>query len=608
MGERKSISIDDLIIWTDNPRLGFKNENIFSEEDAINILTEVVGVDKMYNLLEDIFKRKGLIGNVLPTVVLNDGRYIVYDGNRRISSLKMIREPSVIEDEKLKGKVTNLLKNKDVFFTNTVFVYIADDENEAFDLMDNLHLGEQDGIGLMRWDAYNRDIALKRRNKKLHYPHAFEIVQTLSSLASDPLETIPYTDLDRIFAYKKIHEYISLPNNAKDPEKVEYIIGMLNRYKAEIGFESFSRQFNKTDALDSFCLWINEQKNKEKDFYFSSTPVSIFIDEIFSLDLINLKIFDSQKNNIPFAFEELKITYETPNKIITDSLDIIETGEWRIYFDYKGQKHSEVIKVKELLSPSISFDSNMLFGVGDTINLKDLVLKATDGHGKSRKADLKISSKDGTIFKNVFTAENGIGKYKISYEFKDVTGVSFVRTKEIQLTEINNPLLPENLDVPLLSFDGESTHINISEVVNRLVLEINTLTQEGKFADNICIISTSLRALIELSFDELRSKEIINFSNNKLEDNIKEFKTFLMGKELQVLQAKNPSVLKKYTHEKNRLDQIDVSDFASYLHLAAHQSIAAIEVTKMSQIAKKYISPILVYTSLLLKEKEKAVS
>ena len=170
--------------------------------------------------------------------------------------------------------------------------------------------------------------------------------------------------------------------------------------------------------------------------------------------------------------------------------------------------------------------------------------------------------------------------------------------KEIKIIDKANPLLSENRSSPLLSFNGTCTLINISEVVNKLVSEINSLNFEG----NICVISTALRSLVELSFDELHTKGKLTFtSKGNLEKCIEEFKAFLLDGELARLCAQYKTDLPSFNNEKNCVEQITPSFLSSYLNLATHKSIARIDVTRIAETARKSIAPILVYTSLILK-------
>ncbi len=606
MENRKYLNLDELLVWSDNPRHGPQEGENFSEEEAINILIDVVGVEKMYNLIADIFATKKLMGNVNPVVVLGDNKYFVYDGNRRVSALKILKNPTIVENDNLRSKIIKLIGDEDVSFADKVFVYITD-EDEALEIMDKTHSGEQQGVGMISWEPYQRDISLNRREKALKYPYAFSVAQALGYNVKS-FDKTPYTDLDRIFGSKILRDHFLISEESNEyVARAEYVVGMLVKYKAHKRFRSFSRQFNITDAsmpdgpMLDFCKWVDSQEAKKKDFYFKTNSVDVFTDESFSFEKLNLQILNAEKKAIPFKMDELRIRYRTPNGIAVDSVDTSDTGDWETHIEFNGEVHSEKIVVKPLFTPKIDFVSKKLIGQGNTVDLRKLMIRATNGHGQNVVDVVRISSVGqvaAEIFQDIFTADNPVARYQIAYAFDDITGAPFSVTKEIEVVDKSNPLLAENKNAPLLSFNGTSTLINISEVVNKLVYEINNL----EFETNICVIATSLRALLELSFDELHTKNKLIFSKKgDLKVCLEEFRAFLLGGELTRLCNQHSRDLPSYNNEKNCVEQIDSVFLSSYLNLAAHKSIRRIDVTKVAETARKSIAPILVYTSLILK-------
>ena len=72
MSKIHEVGIDDLLIWSDNPRNGFMSSAPkMTEINAINLLVDVVGEKKMFNLAKDIIDSSGLNGNTFPVVVKN---------------------------------------------------------------------------------------------------------------------------------------------------------------------------------------------------------------------------------------------------------------------------------------------------------------------------------------------------------------------------------------------------------------------------------------------------------------------------------------------------------------------------------------------------------
>lgn len=606
MTEIKSIILEDLIVWSDNPRHGLQiSDDKLSETEVINILIDVVGEEKMYKLIEDIFNKKGLLPNIMPVVVQNGKKYYVYDGNRRVSALKIIKNPSIVERDTLRNRVKKMVENVDITFTDAVSVCITQ-EQDALEIMDNLHSGEQDGVGMISWEPYQRDISLFKRGKILKYSSAFKVCQALQyNMKSFTKETPTYTDLDRLFGSRPLLDYFKIKENEKDyATKIKNVIKWLEEYKKAENFNSYSRKFNSTGShedgpIKEFCAWVDEQKKKMKTYEFKSKDVDIFENENFSFDKLKFNIYDKNNKKVKYTQDELSLKYFSPNGKESDILDVKKPGRWIISINYKNEQYQTAVNVKKLSNPKIDFTEQRIFKYGNTVNLKDLVIRAENSRGENCMSNLEISSiTDCEIINDVFTDVNSLGTYEIKFSILDFNGTPYSKTYEIQIVDELNPLLPENKNRPLLSTNSEYCIIDISEVVNEMISEINNLD----YKKNICIIVVALRTLLELTFEELQSKKIMLFTKpNDIQASLSEFKQIMLNNKLEELCKKYKQVFPSYHTEKNSLELLDSIRISSYLNLATHKSTSRIDITQVSEIARKSIVPILMYASLMIK-------
>lgn len=607
MGSREYVSIDDLLIWSDNPRHGLQVEDTegLVESEIINILIDVVGPDKMYNLLEDIFISKRLMENITPVVVPHGEKYFVYDGNRRVSVLKILLNPSIVENDELRQKIVRLIGDADITFAKKVFVFITN-RVDALELMDKMHSGEQDGVGMIPWESFQRDVSMNNREKPVKYPYAFRVARTLKYNRKSHFK-IPYTDLDRLFRSPSFQECFSL-SNVSDNEfasRASYAIEMLQKYKSLKRFKSFSREFNTTDtssdtaAMSVFCDWVKQKEKEKNNIHFEVNFVELFEGQSFSFEQMNLHIYGADRSEIFYENSDIYVNYQSPNGTLVDKIDTNVCGTWIACIRYRNSEYTSKITVKELLHPKIDFAiTRTSIRVGNTLNLRDLITKATDGYGKDRKSDIIISGLGETkVIGDVLTGDNPIGKATVSFSFVDVTGEPFSTTKDIDVIDQSQPLVAADGSSSLLTFSANFT-VDISEVVNKLVKEINNL----EFDSNICLITSSLRTLVELSFDELAARSIVSFSNKAdLCSSIEDFKTLLLSAKLSDLCQNYRNILPSFKSEQNVVRLFDSSEISSLLNLAAHKSIARIDKTKIREKAKSFIVPVLVYTTLLLK-------
>lgn len=248
-------NIDELTIWSDNPRVGDKYS---SEKEAINVLFEVITSKNMLNLAEDILER-GLAKHVLPLIVKEDGKLNVYDGNRRIACLKCIDNPSILDDIDIQSKFKKL--NEINKLEKNIKISIAKNSKEAIDLITLTHSGQQAGVGLVEWESLERDKMLDKLKKALHYPYAYEVCKIMNIKRRTDFNGKPhYTDIDRIFKSDPMKKYLKIStfNEIKNKsDKIQELFSELKKYKEYKKANSYSRLFNKNEDYTTFFNFVN---------------------------------------------------------------------------------------------------------------------------------------------------------------------------------------------------------------------------------------------------------------------------------------------------------------------------------------------------------------
>lgn len=608
MREYKILKLNELSIWSDNPRHFTENltKDGVKEEDIINILIDIVGEGKMFNLITDIVASKGLMGNIFPIIVEKDGKYLVYDGNRRISSLKLLNNPDIAESELLKNKIKKLVEScDDLSFTTEVMVYITD-ENEALELMDKTHNGEQEGVGLIPWEAFQRDGSLVKRGQSAKYQISYKISSIMGYNKKSQFK-IPYTDLNRLFGSKTLRDCFEIKDfTDKYKKQIAFAIQSLINYKQYKNFRSFSRHFNITDTsiddspIKNFCEWVNKQKENKNNITFDSNPIEIYKDQEYNFADHNLKLYDYNHKKVDFNIDELQLKYFNPNDEEVACVDTSEVGSWKVQITYNDHTYTEKIDIKKLLSPKIDFNmQDIHIKYGNTINLRDVILRATDCYGNDVKSQVIIEGVDAAnIIGDIFDSNNTIGVYNIKFSFTNATGEPYSVTKNVVVVDGSAPIETTTTHTSLLSFNGKIDFIDITPEVNELILEINSLD----YSEYKAILVVVLRTVIELTLDKLANEGIMHFSSpNDFEKKITDFKNYLDRNKIQDLCNKYPDILPSFHTENNVIQLIDPKEISAYLNLATHKSFQRIDTTKAIGLCKSSITPIIVYSSLLLK-------
>lgn len=593
MSERKTIKIDKLRVWSDNPRYGFieNKQDVMDEVDAINLLIDTVGEKKMSNLATDIIKAGGLNGNVLPTVVENNGLFYVYDGNRRISSIKMILNTELIDSSYsyLKDKINEAKANVNLSFLEEVFVYITTKE-EALALMDKTHSGEQDGIGVIKWDAFNRDISLKKRNQSLKYGISFKVARLLDWKTKKDFK-IPYTDFQRLFGSNALLNTFDIRSfSESEKEKVVNAVEALLCFKTERGFSSFSRQFNIIESgseddskkpIDDFIDWWKQKQKTEAEFMIEVDTTTVFSDSVYSFDrnTIHIKKKAEPKDYIAFDKKELTINFYDPAGKRKKDIDIRIGGRWTINVFYKGiSGNGSVIVKTPSSSPTILFNNEkMKVKRGESLNLNSLILSAKSIH--DNKMGLisvsSVGSKEAIIGdKNIFSSQNDIGTYQLSFKF-DNDGEEYALIRDIIVFSGLKPALNDSKDLPF-SFEGNRS-ITFSSDVSKLIEEINELWETGKYKHVICCAARSVAELSILRIDSLNP----NILNNEkdLKKQLERIADYFLDESNHQLSAVCNKMHIKHDHTKNLFQQLkdNAQNVAAALHLGAHRSASALD-------------------------------
>lgn len=166
---------------------------------------------EILNLASDIAEN-GLnpIDSILAVESDDQKNYVVVEGNRRLTALKLLANPALATDASWAIKFEKLSKKNGSIIPKKVNVVLAPSRESIYWILDRRHLGADQGRGLVPWNAQQSSRALRVRNKKtVRYSRALNVVdyavekQLLGGKSSLLLETsFPITTLDRLLSDK----------------------------------------------------------------------------------------------------------------------------------------------------------------------------------------------------------------------------------------------------------------------------------------------------------------------------------------------------------------------------------------------------------------------
>ena len=123
----RMIKLTSLFVNTENYRF----EPLSSQKEAIDKMIEDQG-DKLYSLVDDIVTN-GLspVDLIIVTPNEDSNKYVVLEGNRRITSLKLLNNPTLIDDKysPLRKKFQKL---QDTYLQPIITQYFIDNKSEIW--------------------------------------------------------------------------------------------------------------------------------------------------------------------------------------------------------------------------------------------------------------------------------------------------------------------------------------------------------------------------------------------------------------------------------------------------------------------------------------------
>lgn len=149
-----------LLLDETNPRF---SEPATSQRDALNKLL-ADAPHKIVNLAEDISNESSVNPTELPVCVVEDGALVVIEGNRRLAALKLLRNPDLADDDVHSSSFRAIAKGGQG--PESLFCYTSPDREAARHWLELRHTGENDGLGVVEWQAWQSNNFRRRRGSQ----------------------------------------------------------------------------------------------------------------------------------------------------------------------------------------------------------------------------------------------------------------------------------------------------------------------------------------------------------------------------------------------------------------------------------------------------------
>lgn len=210
MNTRKAIKINKLLLDLDNPRFPSSAEN---QRDAISKMINLQ-YDRIHRLAKDIAEY-GLdpSENILAYESEDEpGFYVVAEGNRRVTALKLLLSPKSAPNEKVRkvfDKIKLTLKNEITSVENCV---VFDDD--AYDhWVDLKHTGQNNGVGRVEWTAPEKARHMARNGKQSFGNQLFIFIENNKYYFENIIKNkkhVRITNVNRLFGDVKVRKFLDI--------------------------------------------------------------------------------------------------------------------------------------------------------------------------------------------------------------------------------------------------------------------------------------------------------------------------------------------------------------------------------------------------------------
>lgn len=189
----RQIPLESLIINRANDRHG----ELENETSAIAWLFNNFE-QHMRNLAKDIVETGQLFEN--PLVFPEGEKYIVFDGNRRTTCLKLLDKPKRAPTIELQQFFTEQRSKWKGNFPYAIQCQVELDRDRIDDILFRRHTGTQGGIGQTTWDDRMKSNFINRTGMGGPFNVADEVEKRLSMAGMLPRKKIPRSNMNRLFS------------------------------------------------------------------------------------------------------------------------------------------------------------------------------------------------------------------------------------------------------------------------------------------------------------------------------------------------------------------------------------------------------------------------
>lgn len=448
----KNVSLDEILLWENNPRVEQAKDQKDEVEKIYNFSNKSQSVSKrqFINLAESI-ATKGYQNEIEPILTLKEGgQYVVQDANRRISAIKLLNNPDmykeILDDDDF-TRIQELTQEYSENIPTTLdIVAFSPDENEDLkDILMRKHNGPQDGVGTAPWgkEAKDRFTGKKSFTDIIETQFESQFGESLSSYVGGSQAR---TSTERIFNSKPVKEYLEIKDvqnlTSEELDKVKKVADEVKGFA--VANKTFLSRINVKTIKNAIIIPLKESEQDADSGTKKQPNVKLAIKQNFA------KFKSSLTTNTQ---KHLGSKYNNPDWLLLDNSD----NEWinsilvglNDYGELTDNLDNRWIKAS-LLAPAIRvlFESSikMLMDTNTiddfpsknpSVNLEENVNHAHDKFKSQPKFFTQLG--EHGIIDNSFTAINAVvNSTTFGHDAKKSNLSSHSGTRHLDIDEVVN--------------------------------------------------------------------------------------------------------------------------------------------------------------------------
>jgi hypothetical protein len=213
MAQFDTLSLNTLLLDSENPR----HDVIEDQKEIVRWMMNSIG-DKVYHLAQHIAKHG--ISPLERTMVMplngkKKGHYMVLEGNRRVTALKLLHEPELCPTSRDRTRFAALASTA-VGLPDEISVAIVTSRDEADPWILVRHQGEQGGAGTVQWGPAAAERYSSRMNRQGQDAYAVQVLDYATQtelVAQEVIDNVPTTNLSRLLRDPYVRERLGLSVN-----------------------------------------------------------------------------------------------------------------------------------------------------------------------------------------------------------------------------------------------------------------------------------------------------------------------------------------------------------------------------------------------------------